>query len=305
LPPGVQLDLLPESDTPAKAPTPREKLADLLTELAGQMQALSLVQAASRLDTVTLVPIELAPPKALEIARENRLDWMNARTALVDQWRQVEIAANALKSDLNVRVEGDIKTVGNNPVRFRSTDGQLRFGFEFDAPLTRLAERNDYRATLIAYQQARRQYYAYEDLVNRGLRRTLRLLHLNQLDFEVRRTAAFNAISQVESAQARLEQPPKTIQTVLSPTTARDLTQALSGLLNAQNNFLGVWVSYEAQRIYLDFDLGTMQLDQNGMWIDPGSITAEQGPPTSPPDATEEIPPGVPAEALPAPLPTT
>lgn len=300
LPPGVRPDL-PSEDEPQ---TPRGQMAEQLTKLAKELRALSLVQAAARLDTATLVPIQLDPGKALEIARENRLDWMNARAALVDQWRQIEITANALRSDLNLRVNGDISTVGNNPTRFRGTNGELQVGLEFDAPLTRLVERNDYRAALIAYQRARRDYYAYEDLVSRGLRRTLRLIQVNQLDFEIRRTAVFNAISQVSSAQSRLDQPPKPVPggapagVQLSPTTARDLTQALTALLNAQNSFLNIWVAYEAQRMFLDLDLGTMQLDAHGMWIDPGPVSEGLSP--SEPSAEA---PGPAAELAPPPLP--
>jgi hypothetical protein len=46
-------------------------------------------------------------------------------------------------------------------------------------------------------------------------------------------------------------------------------------LLDAQNNFLTSWLNYEIQRLNLDFDLGTMRLDENGMWIDPGPIQAD------------------------------
>lgn len=50
---------------------------------------------------------------------------------------------------------------------------------------------------------------------------------------------------------------------------------ALTDLLDAQNDLLNVWVSYEALRILLDFEMGTMQLDPVGMWIDPGPWTNE------------------------------
>ncbi len=52
---------------------------------------------------------------------------------------------------------------------------------------------------------------------------------------------------------------------------------ALSDLLRAQNDFLGVWVNYEALRMSLDLEMGTMQLDERGMWIDPGVIDGNWG----------------------------
>ena len=62
------------------------------------------------------------------------------------------------------------------------------------------------------------------------------------------------------------------------------------------------WVDYEAQRIDLDFELGTMRLDEHGMWIDPVQVDASyaEGPDHAPP-----LPPEVPGgpEMVPPPRP--
>lgn len=262
------------------APTPdtdvnvlRKRLTGLLSTLSGQLLQLSLIQARARLDTITLVPVEMAPEKAIQVAREDRRDWMNARAALVDTWRQIEVAGNDLKSNLDVTFSGDIDTTDNNPVRFRGTTGRLRAGLEFDAPLTRLSERNTYRAALIAYQQARREYYAFEDTVNLSLRGLLRSIRLTQLDFEVNRAAVFVAITRVDLARRDLARPLRPGETSqVGSNAARDLVDALRALLAAQNSFLRLWVDYEIDRLNLDLDLGTMELDSRGMWIDPEAV---------------------------------
>jgi len=59
-------------------------------------------------------------------------------------------------------------------------------------------------------------------------------------------------------------------------------------LLSAQNDFLATWVDNEAQRLNLDLDLGTMRLDDRGMWIDTGMIGTADG-------SREETPEEVPA----------
>jgi len=278
----------------------REQLLELMSRLRGDFSEFTLTQGRCRVESVTLVPVELGSIEALDIARRNRLDWMNARAALVDAWRQVEVAANALRGDLNVVFSGDMSTLGNNPAQFRSTTGRLRAGLQFDPPLTRLAERNLYREALIDYQQARRQYCAYEDRVSQSLRDTLRTIGRYQLDFELRRAGVHVAISQVDVMQLRLQKPPKPGETtVLGATTARDLVQALTGLLSAQNGFLTAWVDYEVQRLNLDFDLGTMRLDAQSNWIDPGPIEPERtakGTEPSRAPLPEEIP-------LPKPMP--
>lgn len=305
----VELDTLIQSapNDPAADPLAlRESLADLMRSLSSELQELALLQAAARIDAVVLVPVDVDPDEALKIASVNRLDWMNARAALVDQWRQIEIAANALRSELNLVFSGDIGTVDDNPFRFRAANGRLRVGAEFDAPLTRLVERNVYRATLINYQRAQRDYYEFVDLVSQALRREIRTLQLNVLDFELRRAAVFVAISQVEAAQSKLERPPKPGEGTqggtsqqLGATTVRDIVNALDNLLRTQNQFLGSWVEYEVQRMFLDLDLGTMQLDRNGMWVDPGELKAGG---ERLPNQPEEIPPGMiefPAPPLP------
>ena len=259
----------PETDVDAL----RKRVTQLLSALSNQLLQLSLIQASARLDTITLVPVKLASEKAVELARENRRDWMNARAALVDSWRQIELAANDLKSGLDVTFSGDINTIDNNPVQFRSTTGRLRVGLEFDAPLTRLAERNAYRQALIDYQRSRRDYYAFEDGVAQSLRSRLRTIWLSQLDFEVSRAAVFVAITRVDLARRDLTRPLRPGETSqVGVTAARDVVEGLRSLLAAQNNFLRLWVNYEIDRLNLDLDLGTMQLDGRGIWIDPGPI---------------------------------
>ena len=65
--------------------------------------------------------------------------------------------------------------------------------------------------------------------------------------------------------------------TATGATAARDAVSALSDLLTAQNNFMNIWVNYEAQRRTLDFDLGMMVLDNEGLWCDPGEIGPDYG----------------------------
>jgi outer membrane protein TolC len=297
-------------DAPPNQPLSRDAvLQDAITRLSDQLLELSVLQSLARLDTVTILPVELEPEQALAIASQNRLDWMNAKAELVDQWRKIEIAADRLRAGLDVTFGGDLSTTDNNPLRFHGSTGRMRMGLEFDAPLTRLAERNQYRETQIRYEQARRNYYAFVDRINQNLRNTLRQLQVTQLNFEVRRAAVVVSITQVDIARMSLLEPPKAGQTSQAGATiGRDLVTAVTGLLDAQNSFLGVWVDYESQRMNLDFELGTMRLDARGIWIDPGALTAEtlgpvdaaEGLSPNPGGESEEIPPGT-KQAPPAP----
>lgn len=263
---------------------PAERLSRLtgaLTQLSGELLELSLLQARARLDAITFEPVDLTPEEGFCIASRYRLDWMNARASLVDSWRLIAFNANDLESDLDIVFSGDIGNVGDNPFRLRGTNGRLSVGLEFDAPLTRLAERNVYRQSLIEYQQARRNYYRFRDRVHQGVRGTLRQLKVDDLNFELRRAAVHVAITQVDLARLRLSEPARPVQATapgqptqpggasqFGDTLARDLVNALIDLLNVQNDFLSVWVDQEVQRLQLDFDLGTMELDASGLRIE-------------------------------------
>jgi hypothetical protein len=125
---------------------------------------------------------------------------------------------------------------------------------------------------LILYQQARRTYYAFEDEINRGLRAQLRTIAQAQLDFEITRGSVFVAITRVEFAQRGLEAPPGLRVGRSGIASTQNLLDSLNALLASQNRITSEWVGYEILRMTLDLDLGTMELDDRGIWIDPGTV---------------------------------
>jgi hypothetical protein len=247
---------------------------DLVASIGEDVLALQLIQARARTESALLPEVDLEPREALEIARANRRDWMNARAALVNRWRVIEVVADDLESVLDMTFSGDVRNIGDNPLALRSSTGRLRMGLAWDAPITRLQERNRYRQALIEYQQAKRSYYQFEDGVWQSLRTTLRSIRQNQLSFELQRYAVRNAAQQV-SINEDIRQINETLSQAAGPTAARDTVSALGDLLNSQNLLIGVWVNYEALRRNLDLDLETMQIDADGLWIDPGPIRVE------------------------------
>lgn len=262
-----------------------EIIAEIATQLTGlynNLTELSLIQLLSRSNSIELKEIDLQPQEAIEIARCFRLDWMNARASLVDNWRKIQFAANALESQFDLVLDGSIGNVGDNPFRVRYENGSLRGGFRFDSPIVRLAERNQYRTTLINYQRARRRFYLFEDEIKRNLRLVLRTINLQKTSFELQRLSLEASILNLEQSNLVLVQPPRfqaggARNQALGNTTARDLTGAINQVNNAQRQFLNAWLTYEILRMSLDYDLGTIQVDPTGRWIDPGKIDREIG----------------------------
>jgi len=183
---------------------------------------------------------------------------------VIDAYRRVEVAADALEGDLNIVLQTELGTdpVKANAFRFDSSAHRYRAGVEFDSPLNRLAERNAYRSAQLQYQQARRAFMATEDEIARQIRSDLRRLEFNRFQFEVTRQQLITAARQVEQAQFAL-------RTNREPDSSltRDLLSALQQLLGAKNSLIGSWVSYETSRMNLFRDLATMQVDDEGVWI--------------------------------------
>ena len=243
---------------------------DLLAELGDDLLALQLVQARARVESLSLPEVEIDPSTALQIARVNRRDWANARAALVDAYRLIEFNADALESNLDITFNGSVQNTDLSNA-LDNNAGQLNVGLRWDAPITRLQERNTYRQALIEYEQAKRDYYQFEDDIWQLLRSTVRQLQANRLNFELGRQSVRIAAAQLElNEDIRSFRDARGLSS--GPTAARDTISALSDLLDSQNALLNIFVNFEVVRRGLDLDLGTMQLTPEGLWIDPGPI---------------------------------
>jgi len=262
--------------------TQYEDLSDLLLELGFN-------QAGVRLEAIVLPPIKLDSEQAFQIALANRLDIMNQRADVVDQWRLIEFQADRLEADLNVQLNGSIGTLDRNIVKFRDQAGAFSASVSFDTPITRLNERNLYREALISYQRARRNYIQYEDSVKQGLRSSLRTVRLFEQEIELRREAMRIATRQMDFNQARLKEPPRVGAAAGAGGDAvRDLLGAFSDFLATQDGVMNTYLTYQALRMTLYRDLGIVRFDDNGMWIDEPLDAAlrrleEEGEPFVPP----------------------
>ena len=247
---------------------------NVLADLGDDVLTLQLIQARARTESVILPEVEMDPPTAFQIARRNRRDWANARASLVDSWRLIEFNADNLESTLDLEINGGIGGSTLNPLGLDTDTANLSMGLSWDAPITRLQERNTYRQSLIEYEGAKRNYYQFEDGIWSLLRGQIRQLQSNRLNFELGRQSVRIAAAQIElNEDIRSFRDARGLSS--GPTAARDTISALSDLLNAQNSLLNIYVNYEVVRRGLDFDLGTMEITPEGMWIDPGKISAE------------------------------
>ena len=269
----VQLQSLEEGLTEATRESSCNDLVVWLGDTLRIVEQFVLVQARARLESVTVEAIDMDPEDAFQIALANRLDFMNGRAALVDSWRQIQVTSDALQSVLNITSSGNIRTARNNPVSFRAPTSTFRLGLEFDAPLTRVLERNAYRESLIQYQRNRRAFIQSRDSLQLGIRALLRSIEQLRQNLEIQRRAVTIAIRRVDLTQAELSAPrPRVdigrIENSFNPTTVINLLSAQNSLRDSQNSFLNAWINYYAARMRLARELGVMTIAPDGLWIE-------------------------------------
>jgi hypothetical protein len=220
-------------------------------------------------------------------AMQNRLDLMNERARVVDAWRQVKVAANALMGVFDVAYHMDSLTPPDQakPLAFSGKRTRHQLILNTELPLVRVAERNDYRAVLIQYQRQRRTLMATEDQIAASVRDRIRQLRFLAQDYRIQQKAIELAYAQVESSLEAFKAPPDP-QQARSPTSTGNqaaLTdqylRSQSGLLGAQNRLYGIWVDYLTNRLRLYLDMELMPLDYRGVWIDELATRASLGSP--------------------------
>ncbi len=235
----------------------------LRSDLLAAIRRASVTQIIVRAELIPIEPVELAMNDAVQIALTARLDMMNRRGSVMDARRRLEVVADALEGTLDLVAEGQINTpaleTNGKPFGLRARDSQFRVGLRFTTPLDRRAERNDFRASQIDYQRARRGYVAAEDMLRIEVRQNVRTLEeLSHAFVQARRRVQFSARElDLAETQAGISQ------------RGLSLTTALRGLNRAQDQLIEDWLDYETTRLNLFRDIGTMEIDTNGFWDDP------------------------------------
>jgi len=218
-------------------------------------------------------PIELAEPsmegagryeidseKAVKLALANRLDLKESQGRVYDAQRAVVVAADMLGAELNLG--GSVRSGGaTGPT---SDDTKLRFDkvtssglLSLDLPIERTRERNNYRNSLIALEAAARDAAALEDSIKVTVRDRLRSLLSVRESLHIQGKALEVAQQRVESTNLSLE---------AGRTQIRDVLEAQSSLVSAQNSLTSAVISYRVNELRLQQDLDLLQVNEKGLW---------------------------------------
>ena len=209
------------------------------------------------------------------VALDNRLPLFNQIDRFEDNKRQVAIAANQLKADLNIIGSSSLNSDGG-PTDYADFDFKnvrTSVGLQLNLPLDRLRERNDYRATLINFESATRTLGQNFDELRNLLDRRIRELEQFRQSYQIQQNAVVLAKNRVEGNQLRLK-----AGTVIF----RRLSESQDALISTQNAETRALVDYLGARLNLLIDLGVLQSDQKRYWLkeNPSNIKFKKAPPS-------------------------
>jgi hypothetical protein len=229
---------------------------------------------------VDLLKADLPDAEAavIQTGLTNRLDLMNVRANLVDAWRQLAVFANALLGVFNVQYHMDSSTPAGlaEPFAFSGSRTRHQLLLNTELPLVRITEQNNYRASLINYQRARRIVMRAEDQVAFDTRNELRQLRQQEENYRIQQRQVELGYLTVENSLDTFQAPPAPLQAGQPPpdvatraaALASQLISAQSTLYSAQFAMTTIWITYLNTRLQLYRDMELMPLDNRGVWID-------------------------------------
>jgi outer membrane protein TolC len=195
---------------------------------------------------------------ATETALARRLDLANSDDAVDDAKRKVMVAVNNLGADLDLTGSARASSPeGTDYSRLQFHQGTYSLGLSADLPLDRKAERNAYRAALIALEQRQREYQNDVDSVKLDVRDAFRQLLRQAESYRIQQNSLELAQRRVESTTLLLE---------AGRATTRDLLDSQSALLQAQNDLTAALVAHTVAKLDFFSVIGMLQVRPDGMW---------------------------------------
>ncbi len=191
--------------------------------------------------------------QAIELAYLYRLDLKTAHDQIEDAQRGVSNAKNGLLPDLNFNADTRLANPEDSPgSHLNDRTWTYNAGIDLDLPIDRLAERNNYRRSLIRLQQAQRSYEELKDAVALDARQRLRSIRAAQVSLEIAR-------SSIELAQRRLENANELLR--LGSQDSRNVVEALNDLTRAQNDFERARTRLQVAILQFLRDTGTLRVE--------------------------------------------
>lgn len=225
------------------------QLDDFKIQLGMSIEQNLDVQAVS----FDLVDPTVTSEEMVRLAEQYRLDLQTARDQIEDARRAVANAGNGLLPDLDFVASTELGNRDDTPAA--ALDARtLRYtgSLQLDLPVDRVSERNQYRAALIRFERQQRGFVETRDRIIANVRDSVRSLELSRVTLEIQRRAIDLAQRRVDYANELLTQ---------GRVNARDVVEATTDLLNAQDAYNRARADLQIQVLQLLRDSGTLRVD--------------------------------------------
>ena len=229
------------------------RLVELVDQVLGPAEKLLADESTK------LTPVEIELDDAMLTGLVLRLDLMNRRGELADARRLAKLAADDLRSVLNLQAT---QVVSNNvlePAGWNFDNARSDVRLSLDLPLNRQQQRNAYRNALINYQASRRAVMQQEDTIKLAIRDDLRNLALAREQYQIGIASAALANERVSSTQLELALG-------FPGVAARDFLEAQDAFRLAVSGVADNHLGYIVNRIQFFLDVEQLQLDDRGFW---------------------------------------
>lgn len=236
---------------------------DALIELQPAVLARLAELTRSRLAADQAATQPPAPDEAVRQALEQRLDLQNARDAVDDARRAVEIARNGLKAGLTLTASGgagESRALGSadqSDAELRLGEGSYRAELGYEAPWERTGARNAYRESQISLDRGLRGLEEAEDQVKLSVRSDLRSLVEARESFRIQEQAVELARRRVDSTELSLQAGRAEI---------RDVLDAREALVSAQDSLTAALVAFQQAELRLGLDTESLDIGTMGAW---------------------------------------
>lgn len=215
------------------------------------------------LDDHELEALQIQNPKigvddSIRLALASRLNYMTIKDQLEDAEREVKVAQNALKPQVNLFA--DTRMVNNTSQRWTLPDPHRYSwdaGLDVDPGLDRTAERDSYRSALINRNSAARKLEEQEDQIKLQVRDSWRTLDQAKRNYEI------SAIG-VQIAERRVEE--QSLLAEWGRSKAQDQVDAQNALIDSKNQLTQALVTHTIARLQFWNNLGILYIKPNGHW---------------------------------------
>ena len=211
------------------------------------------------LENIGVVPIDLDPDAAIDLALARRFQYRTALDQVEDAVRNVLIAEDGLDPNLDLTAALSVPSADDEPFKLDPANIQWAAGINLDLPFERTAARNTYRSSLVAMNAQIRGRENLEDTIKLQIRSALRDVGVAYRTFRIQEQAVELAQSRVASTGLLLK---------AGRANVLDEVDSQDSLISAQLSRTQALVNYTIARIELLRDLEALSIEPKGLRFD-------------------------------------